>query len=152
MKQQPAKQDGSQDYHELEAGESRACRFDRHGLTVHMPSHPRKRRVTAQAPGAVPPRKEALGINVIRAVAHLTVTADGAPVTTFDPPLTLVLDYTAADENAAGGTSRLKVFFYDPDTSLWAHFPHPTIDTSARTATVTISKLLGEHDPVGFDY
>jgi hypothetical protein len=108
--------------------------------------------VTARAPGDVPAHKPELGIHVIRAVAHLEVAVDGELVTTFDPPLTLVMDYSDADASAAGGADHLKVFFYDPDSSLWAHFPRPAIDTGAQTATVTLSKLLGEHDPVGFDY
>jgi len=47
---------------------------------------------------------------------------------------------------------RLKVFFYDPDSQLWAHHTKSVIDTTAQTVTVMVDKLLGEHDPIGLDY
>ncbi len=132
-------------------GRGRTYHFGRLGLTVRLPASKHARRLIVRPPGRVPRGKKALGIRVIRAVADIAVTMNGRRVQTFDRPLTLIMDYTRADVREARGVSRLKVFFYDSRTKRWAHFPKPIIDRREHTATVKIMKLVGEHDPVGFD-
>lgn len=133
-------------------GRGRTYHFGRFGLSVRLPASKHARRLVVRPPHRVPRGKKALGIHVIRAVADIAIVMNGRRVTRFERPLTLTMGYTPEDVSKAGGVSYLKVFFYDPRTKLWAHFPKPAIDRRAYTATVKVTKLVGDHDPIGFDY
>jgi hypothetical protein len=127
--------------------------FAEFGVRVVAASNFDSHRFSAQAPiaGLVPSEKKELGIRVIRPVFDLVVTGpDDKPVTTFDPPLTITMKYTAKDAEAAGGAERLGVFLYSPSNNKWKHFK-PTIDAAAQSATFELAALLGTDDPIGFD-
>lgn len=133
-------------------GRGRVYHFGRFGLRVRLPASKQARRLIVRPPGRVPRGKKALDIHVIRAVADIAVVAGGRRVTSFERPLTLTMVYTPEDVHTAGGVAYLKVFFYDARTKRWAHYPKPVINRRAHTARVKISRLVGEHDPIGFDY
>ncbi len=106
------------------------------------------------APDSPPPAGK--GINrLIRMVIHPRVTdkQTGLVLTTFDPPLTLTVTYTADDlagvSNGPDGNPQLFLVTFYSDGSAWRWQKlATTVDSTQMTLTATLTTLTPA-DPVG---
>ena len=140
---------------QVKAGEKTQCRFNNVGVTVEVPAQTRNRPLDLKASKPqttpTPDPKKNLNFTVIRAVIDLEVKSNNEPVTEFDPPLTLIMQYTDEDARAAKGDPRnLKVFLFDG--ARWSNLVPDRVDTAAKTVTVLLKSLLGDKDPIGYDF
>ena len=116
-------------------------------MTIILPWQGVERLITEVLPYSPPGPSEQDKVKLIRAIINVEVTdlAKTCSVSTFDPPMSLVVGYDAADADAADGATNLILGYYG---KWWKPIPGTTVIKSSNgggTGTIQVKEWGDRH-------